>query len=161
MRQLPSVLVGRAMASLSRGQLTYDPDAANYFRTMSSSAILSTAGICDTLFLLQFRTHNNLVAEGHCHRRQPPRFDAIDLHGEKGEYLNEIRDNTVISGNKHKHDASGPGNWVHSNTYIGNRHGILVILGTPPTSSRTIGSQLGKNRRPASNRQCTGHGVAR
>ena len=30
-------------------------------------------------------------------------------------------------------DASGPGNWVHSNNLIGNRQGILVILGTPDT----------------------------
>lgn len=36
-------------------------------------------------------------------------------------------------GNKHKHDASGSGNWVHSNDLIGNREGILVILGTPDT----------------------------
>ncbi len=71
-------------------------------------------------------------------------LDAIDLHGE-GEYLNEIRDNTVIGGqragialgnsggSKNKHDASGPGNWVYSNNLIGNRQGILVILGTPDT----------------------------
>jgi hypothetical protein len=65
--------------------------------------------------------------------------------GREGEYLNEIRDNTVIGrqragialgnsgGTKNKHDASGPGNWVHSNDLIGNRQGVLVILGTPDT----------------------------
>ncbi|MCG7345832.1 right-handed parallel beta-helix repeat-containing protein [Sporosarcina sp. ACRSL] len=91
--------------------------------------------------LLQFRTHNNLVSENTI---VGSHLDAIDLHGE-GEYLNEIRDNTVIGGkragialgnsggNTHKHDASGPGNWVHSNNLIGNRQGILVILGTPDT----------------------------
>lgn len=59
--------------------------------------------------------------------------------------LNEIRDNIVFNGqragialgnsggSKHKHDASGPKNWVHSNTLIGNQQGIQVILGTPDT----------------------------
>ena len=91
--------------------------------------------------LLQFPTHNNLVAENTI---TGSLLDAIDLHGE-GEYLNEIRDNMVIGGNqagialgnsggsKNKHDASGPGNWVHSNDLIGNRQGVLVILGTPDT----------------------------
>ncbi|SDN49483.1 Right handed beta helix region [Psychrobacillus sp. OK028] len=91
--------------------------------------------------LLQFPTHNNLVADNVI---VGSHLDAIDLHGE-GEYLNEIRDNTVIGGHragialgnsggaKNKHDASGPGNWVHSNDLIGNRQGILVILGTPET----------------------------
>ncbi|RLL41787.1 hypothetical protein D8M04_17115 [Oceanobacillus piezotolerans] len=91
--------------------------------------------------LLQFPTHNNLVAENII---VGSHLDAIDLHGE-GEYLNEVRDNTVIGGqragialgnsggSKNKHDASGPGNWVHSNDLIGNRQGVLVILGTPDT----------------------------
>lgn len=91
--------------------------------------------------LLQFPTHNNLIAENTIIGSH---LDAIDLHGE-GEYLNEIRDNTVIGGKraaialgnsggkKNKHDASGTGNWIHSNTLIGNRQGILVILGTPNT----------------------------
>ncbi|MFC4411686.1 nitrous oxide reductase family maturation protein NosD [Chungangia koreensis] len=91
--------------------------------------------------LLQFPTHNNLVAENTI---VGSHLDAIDLHGE-GEYLNEIRNNTVIGGkkagialgnsggSKNKHDASGHGNWVHSNNLIGNRQGILVILGTPDT----------------------------
>lgn len=91
--------------------------------------------------LLQFPTHNNLVAENTI---VGSILDAIDLHGE-GEYLNEIRDNTVIGGqragialgnpggSKNKHDASGTGNWVHSNHLIGNRQGILVMLGTPDT----------------------------
>ena len=71
--------------------------------------------------LLQFPTHNNLVAENTI---VGSHLDAIDLHGE-GEYMNEIRENTVIGGqragialgnsggSKNKHDASGPGNWVH------------------------------------------------
>eukprot|EP00130_Batrachochytrium_dendrobatidis_P008276 XP_006683151.1 hypothetical protein BATDEDRAFT_28711 [Batrachochytrium dendrobatidis JAM81] len=71
-------------------------------------------------------------------------LDAIDLHGE-GEYLNEIRENTVIGGkragialgnsggSKNKHDASGPGNWVHANNLIENRQGIIIILGTHDT----------------------------
>jgi len=71
-------------------------------------------------------------------------LDAIDLHGE-GEYLNEIRGNTVTGGKragitlgnsggkKHKHDASGEHNWVHGNTLRNNERGILVILGTPDT----------------------------
>ncbi|MFJ7827429.1 right-handed parallel beta-helix repeat-containing protein [Psychrobacillus sp. NPDC096623] len=91
--------------------------------------------------LLQFPTHNNLVAENTI---VGSHLDAIDLHGE-GEYLNEIRDNTIIGGkkagialgnsggSKNKHDASGHGNWVYSNNLIGNRQGILVILGTPDT----------------------------
>ncbi|WP_235864600.1 right-handed parallel beta-helix repeat-containing protein [Ureibacillus acetophenoni] len=91
--------------------------------------------------LLQFPTHNNLVADNTI---VGSHLDAIDLHGE-GEYLNEIRDNTIVGGqragialgnsggSKNKHDASGSGNWVHSNTLIGNRQGILVILGTPDT----------------------------
>ncbi|RDW15190.1 hypothetical protein CWR48_19355 [Oceanobacillus arenosus] len=91
--------------------------------------------------LLQFPTHNNLVAENTIFGSH---LDAIDLHGE-GEYLNEVRDNTVVGGHragialgnsggaKNKHDASGPGNWVHSNDLIGNRQGVLVILGTPDT----------------------------
>ncbi|WHY87051.1 right-handed parallel beta-helix repeat-containing protein [Neobacillus novalis] len=91
--------------------------------------------------LLQFPTHNNLVAENTI---VGSLLDAIDLHGE-GEYLNEVRDNTVIGGqragialgnpggSKNKHDASGPGNWVHSNDLVGNRQGVLVILGTPDT----------------------------
>lgn len=91
--------------------------------------------------LLQFPTHNNLVAENII---VGSHLDAIDLHGE-GEYLNEIRDNTIINGqragialgnsggSKDQHDASGQGNWIHSNILIGNSQGILVILGTPNT----------------------------
>ena len=70
--------------------------------------------------------------------------DAIDLHGE-GEHHNEIRGNTVVGvdaagialgnsgGEKHQHDASGEGNWVHDNVLRGNEQGVLVILGTPGT----------------------------
>ncbi|MDI3330850.1 MAG: right-handed parallel beta-helix repeat-containing protein [Micrococcus sp.] len=91
--------------------------------------------------LLQFPTHNNLIADN---RIDGSILDAVDLHGE-GEYLNEIRDNTVLDGRragialgnsggaKHQHDASGAGNWIHSNDLAGNRQGILVILGTPDT----------------------------
>jgi hypothetical protein len=91
--------------------------------------------------LLQFATHHNLVADNVITGSV---LDAIDLHGE-GEYLNEIRGNTVTDGRRagialgngggstHQHDASGPGNWVHENTLVGNREGVLVILGTPGT----------------------------
>jgi Right handed beta helix region/Pectate lyase superfamily protein len=91
--------------------------------------------------LVQFPTHNNLIAGN---RIDGSILDAIDLHGE-GEYLNEIRDNTVLDGRragialgnsggaKHLHDASGEGNWIHSNDLAGNRQGVLVILGTPDT----------------------------
>jgi hypothetical protein len=91
--------------------------------------------------LLQFRTHNNLVADNTVIGSL---LDAIDLHGE-GEYLNEIRGNTVIGGQRagialgnsggaqHQHDATGRGNWVHGNDLLGNREGVLVILGTPQT----------------------------
>ncbi len=91
--------------------------------------------------LVQFPTHNNLIAHN---RIDGSILDAIDLHGE-GEYLNEIRDNTVVDGRragialgnsggaKHRHDASGEGNWIHSNALTGNRQGVLVILGTPDT----------------------------
>jgi nitrous oxidase accessory protein NosD len=91
--------------------------------------------------LLQFATHNNLIGGN---RIAGSILDAIDLHGE-GEYLNEIRGNTVIGGQeaaialgnsggaKNKHDASGEGNWVHHNILADNRKGILVILGTPDT----------------------------
>lgn len=91
--------------------------------------------------LLQFATHHSLVADNVI---TGSLLDAIDLHGE-GEYLNEIRGNTVVDGrragialgnsggSKHLHDASGEGNWVHSNELAGNREGVLVILGTPGT----------------------------
>ena len=91
--------------------------------------------------LLQFPTHNNLVADN---IMDGGVRDAIDLHGE-GEYLNEIRGNTVTGvdaaaialgnsgGEEHKHDASGEGNWVHDNRLVGNDQGVLVILGTPDT----------------------------
>lgn len=106
--------------------------------------------------LLQFPTHNNLVAENTI---VGSHLDAIDLHGE-GEYLNEIRNNTVIGGkkagialgnsggSKNKHDASGHGNWVHSNNLVGNRQGILVILGTPDTlieDNRITGGENSKS----------------
>ena len=119
----------------------HDPDAANDSRHNVVIGNTFDGRHLRHAILLQFRTHNNLVAENTI---VGSHLDAIDLHGE-GEYLNEIRDNTIIGGhqagialgnsggNKHKHDASGPGNWVHSNNLIGNRQGILVILGTPDT----------------------------
>lgn len=91
--------------------------------------------------LLQFPTHNNLIADNLI---MGSVLDAIDLHGE-GEYLNEIRGNTVLNGKRaaialgnsggstHAHSASGEGNWVHRNSLIGNEVGVLVILGTPDT----------------------------
>jgi hypothetical protein len=91
--------------------------------------------------LLQFPTHNNLVADNLVVGSV---LDAIDVHGE-GEYLNEIRGNTVTDGQRaaialgnaggdtHGHAASGERNWVHDNDLIGNQEGIVVILGTPNT----------------------------
>ncbi len=91
--------------------------------------------------LLQFATHHNLLADNTIDGGV---LDAIDLHGE-GEYLNEIRGNTITGvdaaavalgnsgGEKHRHDASGAGNWVHDNRLRGNEQGVLVILGTPDT----------------------------
>jgi hypothetical protein len=91
--------------------------------------------------LLQFPTHNNLVADNLI---EGSILDAIDLHGE-GEYLNEIRGNVVTGGDRaaialgnsggeeNAHDAAGAGNWVHHNVLTGNEVGVLVILGTPDT----------------------------
>ncbi len=91
--------------------------------------------------LLQFATHHNLIADNTIDGGVS---DAIDLHGE-GEHHNEIRGNTVTGvdaagialgnpgGEKHQHDASGAGNWVHDNVLRGNEQGVLVILGTPDT----------------------------
>lgn len=118
-----------------------DPDAANDSRHNVVIGNTFDGRHLRHAILLQFPTHNNLVAENTI---VGSHLDAIDLHGE-GEYLNEIRDNTVVDGqragialgnsggSKNKHDASGPGNWIHSNHLIGNRQGILVILGTPNT----------------------------
>ena len=91
--------------------------------------------------LLQFPTHNNLIADNVVHGG---RLDAIDLHGE-GEYLNEIRGNVVSGceraaialgnsgGATHEHGATGEGNWIHHNLLVANQIGVLVILGTPET----------------------------
>lgn len=119
----------------------HDPDAANDSRhNVVTSNFLDGRHLRHAI-LLQFPTHNNLVAENTI---VGSHLDAIDLHGE-GEYLNEIRNNTVVGarragialgnsgGEKNKHDASGFGNWVHSNNLIENREGVLVILGTPDT----------------------------
>lgn len=118
-----------------------DPDAANDSRHNVVIGNTFDGRHLRHAILLQFPTHNNLVADNTI---VGSHLDAIDLHGE-GEYLNEVRDNTVVGGQragialgnsggaKNKHDASGPGNWVHSNNLIGNRQGILVILGTPDT----------------------------
>lgn len=91
--------------------------------------------------LLQYYTHNNLVAGNHVTGTV---LDAIDLHGED-EYLNEVRGNVVsdtraagialgnTGGTATQHDASGPGNWIHGNVLRGNREGVLVHLGSPDT----------------------------
>lgn len=91
--------------------------------------------------LVQFPTHNNLIADNLVVGSV---LDAIDLHGE-GEYLNEIRGNTVVNGQRaaialgnsggstHSHAASGEGNRVHRNDLIANQVGVLIILGTPDT----------------------------
>ncbi|WP_066296199.1 right-handed parallel beta-helix repeat-containing protein [Bacillus sp. FJAT-29937] len=119
----------------------HDPDAANDSRHNIVTRNTFDGRHLRHAILLQFPTHNNLVAENTI---VGSLLDAIDLHGE-GEYMNEIRNNTVIGGkragialgnpggSKNKHDATGPGNWVHSNDLIGNRQGVLVILGTPDT----------------------------
>ncbi|WP_156431336.1 nitrous oxide reductase family maturation protein NosD [Bacillus sp. FJAT-29814] len=119
----------------------HDPDAGNDSRHNVVIGNTFDGRHLRHAILLQFPTHNNLVAENTI---VGSHLDVIDLHGE-GEYLNEVRDNTVIGGKqagialgnsggyKNKHDASGHGNWVHSNDLIGNRQGILVILGTPDT----------------------------
>ena len=119
----------------------HDPDATNDSRHNLVIGNTFDGRHLRHAILLQFPTHNNLVAENTI---TGSILDAIDLHGE-GEYLNEVRDNTVVGGQragialgnsggaKNKHDASGPGNWVHSNDLIGNRQGVLVILGTPDT----------------------------
>ena len=119
----------------------HDPDAANDSRHNVVIGNTFDGKHLRHAILLQFPTHNNLVMENTI---AGSLLDAIDLHGE-GEYLNEVRDNRVIGGHqagialgnsggsKNKHDASGPGNWVHSNDLTGNRQGVLVILGTPDT----------------------------
>ncbi|MFA9432633.1 DNRLRE domain-containing protein [Egicoccus sp. AB-alg2] len=92
--------------------------------------------------LLQFWTHNNLVADNTFTEIV---LDAIDLHGED-EYLNEVRGNDVRDGAAaaialgntggsppSNHDASGPGNWIHGNVISGNREGIKIHMGSPDT----------------------------
>lgn len=118
-----------------------DPDADNDSRYNVVIGNIFDGRHLRHAILLQFPTHNNLIAENTIIGSH---LDAIDLHGE-GEYLNEIRNNTIIGGKraaialgnsggtKHKHDASGAGNWIHSNLLVGNRQGIQIILGTPNT----------------------------
>ncbi|MCI3921008.1 right-handed parallel beta-helix repeat-containing protein [Paenibacillus sp. TRM 82003] len=93
--------------------------------------------------VVQYYAHNNLVKGNTFLNNQ---LDAIDLHGED-EYLNEIAYNHVEGvprggigvGNTGgtppltNHDASGPGNWIHHNTVVNTRDGILVYLGSPNT----------------------------
>lgn len=92
--------------------------------------------------LMQFFTHNNLVADN---TFRDIVLDAVDLHGED-EYLNEVRGNdfrdiraaAVALGNTggsppSNHDAAGPGNWVHRNDITGSREGVKVHLGSPGT----------------------------
>jgi hypothetical protein len=118
-----------------------DPEAANDSR---HNAVIDNVFDGEHLrhaILLQFPTHNNLIANNLVAGSV---LDAIDVHGEQ-EYLNEIRGNTVTEGRRaaialgntggetHGHAASGEGNWVHHNSLIGNREGIVVIMGTPNT----------------------------
>ncbi|HEY8471131.1 MAG TPA: right-handed parallel beta-helix repeat-containing protein [Natronosporangium sp.] len=93
--------------------------------------------------LLQFVTHNNLVANNEF---TDIVLDAVDLHGED-EYLNEVRGNrfrgvraaAIALGNTggtapSNHDASGPGNWIHHNHIrTAAREGIKVHMGSPDT----------------------------
>lgn len=87
--------------------------------------------------LLQYYAHNNLITENVV---MDTLLDAIDLHGED-EYSNEISHNTVINtrrgaavgiGNSGAtHDAAGPYNWVHNNTFTGNLRGLDIVYGSP------------------------------
>ena len=91
--------------------------------------------------LLQYYTHNNLITGNTITGGV---LDAIDLHGE-GEYLNEVSYNTVTGngraavgvgntgGSATLHGATGPGNWIHHNTFKDNQDGVTVILGSPGT----------------------------
>ncbi len=118
-----------------------EPDAGNDSRHNVVIANTLKGPHLRHAILLQFATHNNLVADNDIDGSV---LDAIDLHGE-GEYLNEIRDNTVTGGQRaaialgnsggeiHAHGASGEGNWIHDNSLTDNQTGILVILGTPDT----------------------------
>ncbi|GGA41191.1 hypothetical protein GCM10011384_33580 [Psychrobacillus lasiicapitis] len=131
----------------------HDPDAANDSRHNVVIGNTFDGKHLRHSILLQFPTHNNLVADNTI---VGSHLDAIDLHGE-GEYLNEVRHNTVVGsqragialgnsgGAKNKHDASGSGNWVHSNNLIGNRQGVLVILGTPDTLIKNNWITAGEN----------------
>jgi len=118
-----------------------DPTASNDSRfNVISSNVLNGEHLRHAI-LLQFPTHNNLIADNVV---RGSLLDAIDLHGE-GEYLNEIRGNTVIDarhaaialgnsgGATNHHDASGEGNWIHDNSLTANSVGIAVVLGTPHT----------------------------
>ncbi|WP_309122625.1 right-handed parallel beta-helix repeat-containing protein [Paenibacillus sp.] len=93
--------------------------------------------------VVQYYAHNNLVANNTFLSTQ---LDAIDLHGED-EYLNEVAFNHVENvprggigvGNTggtpplSNHDASGPGNYIHRNSVVNTRDGILVYMGSPGT----------------------------
>lgn len=118
-----------------------DPSAANDSRHNVITANVLEGKHLRHPILLQFPTHNNLIADNLVIGSV---LDAIDVHGES-EYLNEIRNNTVTGGQRaaialgnpggdtHNHAAAGEGNWVHHNNLIGNKEGITVILGTPDT----------------------------
>lgn len=108
--------------------------------------------------LLQFVTHNNLVADN---QFRDIVLDAVDLHGE-GEYLNEVRGNrfdgaraaAIALGNTggtppSNHSAAGPGNWIHRNVIRQTaREGIKVHMGSPETliERNTITGLAGPSR---------------
>ncbi|MFI2858084.1 S-layer homology domain-containing protein [Paenibacillus sp. JSM ZJ436] len=93
--------------------------------------------------IVQAYTHNNLVQNNTLINNT---YDAIDLHGED-EYLNEVKDNTIIGtrrgagialgntggGYPSNHSEAGPYNYIHSNLLKNNAEGITVVLGSPDT----------------------------
>ncbi len=89
--------------------------------------------------LIQYHSHNNLVKGNYLYHTV---YDALDMHGED-EYLNDLDSNTVenvpggggvgLGNTGASHDASGPDNYIHGNTFISCREGVKVYLGSPRT----------------------------